>query len=201
MEHYAPSRPLWRRFISQALYAQRRRALHATFFVSAAAAMARRPVNICQLFPSIFLIFFMTPSIPLPTPLGSPSQRAGFSGLREGGQKRIYCVFQIFPCQLTGLPSFFQVIFRGLLQFLDAPLEIGKPVAHVFELPLMLERYADLLPGDPGFKHGNALRYVLNLRHDLLQIRLFKLHGWLPLLLELRKQELLVPENSKLRSN
>jgi hypothetical protein len=72
--------------------------------------------------------------------------------LGQGGQKRIYRVFQIFPCQLTGLSGFFQVIFRGLLQFLDAPLEIGKAVAHIVQFPAVLKRHAHLLLGDPGFE-------------------------------------------------
>src|SRR6266581_340522 len=53
-------------------YAQRRRALHSTFLVSAAAASASRPLSICRLFFSIFFrcpkpafpLFFITPSLP-----------------------------------------------------------------------------------------------------------------------------------------
>ena len=65
--------------------------------------------------------------------------------LRQCSKKRIDRVLQVLPGKLGGLLCAFDLLIARLLQLFDAPLEFREAVAHILQLPAILEFDANLM--------------------------------------------------------
>jgi hypothetical protein len=97
------------------------------------------------------------------------SIREGWRTDRDSGkrfQKRLHSVNQILPGEFDRFLKPGDLAVIGILEFLDAVLELRETSAHVLELPIVLKLDADLLLGEAALQESNARGQILNFTHD-----------------------------------